>query len=468
MPRAEGGPLRRSDTRAALAAGAMLVIVLLLQGLALSAFVGEESLERADDWFDELRELAETIEARELPDAELADAMYAALPGKTRAVRVLGPDGTLAIGLGEWPPAGQTLRARHHGEAGRGLGSSWRLRADRFLTDEIALPSGARLQIALPLRGIAGEAWEMYRGIAVLVAVSSLFTFAAAFVAARRAFAPLREATALLSRIDARTLGARLPTRHTGDPIDRHAETLNHVLEGIDRAFSRLRDFSADVAHEFRTPLNRTRTVAEVALASGDPAEQRAALERVEANIDELARLVDSLLLIAEAHDRRIPLALEPLDVDAWLALTVEAYAPLFEERGAKLALYACAGTISADRTLLDRVLLNLLENALRHGAGGGRVEIHAERRDGGVSIAIDDAGPGIPAEERERVFERFQRVGPSERGSGGVGLTLARAVARLLGGDIVLETSPLGGARFVFWLPEDRPAPLPQEPPKG
>jgi hypothetical protein len=69
------------------------------------------------------------------------------------------------------------------------------------------------------------------------VAVSGLFTFAAAFIAARRAFAPLREATALLSRIDARTLGARLPTRRTGDPVDRHAETLNRVLEGIDQAF---------------------------------------------------------------------------------------------------------------------------------------------------------------------------------------------------------------------------------------
>lgn len=455
MQRASLGRLRRTDTRAALATGGVLVIVLFLQGLALAVYVAEESLERADGWAEELRELAGTVEVRELPDAELAEALYAALAGRSRAVRVLGPEGAVVAGLGPWPAAEVVLPAHRHGEPDRGLISIWQLRADHFLTDEILLASHARLQIALPLRPFAREAQEMVRGIALLVIISSGFAFAAAFLATRRAFAPLREGTALLARIDARTLGARIPTRGTGDPVDQHAETLNRVLEGIDQAFSRLRRFAADVAHEFRTPLNRTRTIAEVALASGDPAEQRRALERVEANIDELARLVDSLLLIAEAHDRRIPLTLERLDVDAWLALTVEAYAPLFEERGAELTLRTQGGTIAADRTLLDRVVLNLLENALRYGCAGGRVELSAERSEGKLRIAVDDAGPGIAREHRERVFERFERINASERGPGGVGLTLARAVARLFGGDVVAEASHLGGARFVFWMPE-------------
>jgi signal transduction histidine kinase len=86
-------------------------------------------------------------------------------------------------------------------------------------------------------------------------------------------------------------------------------------------------------------------------------------------------------------------------------------------------------------------------------------VEIRADRSDGRVRIAVDDAGPGIADEERERVFERFQRIGRSEDDPGGVGLTLARAVARLLGGDVEIELSPLGGARFVFWLPVAPPA---------
>jgi signal transduction histidine kinase len=110
---------------------------------------------------------------------------------------------------------------------------------------------------------------------------------------------------------------------------------------------------------------------------------------------------------------------------------------------------------IEADRALLDRVLLNLLENALRHGSSGGRVELSAEPSAGGIRIALEDAGPGIAPEDRERVFERFERLDRTRPGSGGgLGLALARAVARLLGGDLVLEPSRLGGARFVWWLP--------------
>ena len=457
MPRGEGRLLRRADARAVVASGLVLVVVLALQGLALYAYAAQESLEQADGWVEGVREMVGTVEARELSDASLADAVYAALPGGRRAVRIRRSDGGLGPSIGSWPPAGSTLPALRREDPDRGLGSFRLLRSSGFLVETIALPSGARLELALPLKRFANEAREMGRGIVLLVGVSSAVAFAAALLATRRAFAPLREATALLARVNARSLGARLPSRRTGDPVDRHAETLNQVLEAIDAAFSRLRGFSSDVAHEFRTPLNRMRTVAEVALASGDAAEQRAALERVEANVDELARLVDSLLLIAEADDRRVPLAPEPLDVDDWLARTAGAYAPLFEERGAKLWLDSRAGTIEADCALLDRVLLNLLENALRHGSAGGRVELSAAPDAGGIRIAVEDAGPGIAPEDRERVFERFERLDRAGRGSGGgLGLALARAVARLLGGDLVLEPSRLGGARFVWWVPAE------------
>jgi two-component system heavy metal sensor histidine kinase CusS len=457
MPRGERGLLRRADARAVVASGLGLVLVLALQGLALYAYAAEESLEQADGWVEQVREMVGTVEARELSDASLADAVYAALPGGRRAVRVRHADGGVGVRIGAWPPAGSRLPALREGDPDRGLGSFRLLRPGRFLVDSIALPSGAQLELALPLKRFANEANEMGRGILLLVGVSSAVAFAAAFLATRRAFAPLREATALLAAVNVRALGARLPSRRTGDPVDRHAETLNQVLEAIDAAFSRLRSFSSDVAHEFRTPLNRMRTVAEVALASGDAAEQRAALERVEESVDELARLVDSLLLIAEADDRRVRLAPERIDVDEWLARTAEAYAPLFEERGAKLWLDSRAGTIEADRALLDRVLLNLLENALRHGSAGGRVELSAEPGEGGVRIAVEDAGPGVAPEDRERVFERFERLDRTRRGStGGLGLALARAVARLLGGDLVLEASRLGGARFVWWVPAE------------
>jgi signal transduction histidine kinase len=169
--------------------------------------------------------------------------------------------------------------------------------------------------------------------------------------------------------------------------------------------------------------------------------------------------MVDTLLLIAEVDDRRVPLKRERVDVDAWLSSMLEAWAPAFEERGAKLSLRSAGGVIEADRALLDRVLSNLLDNALRHGGGAALLE--AQRDPDGLVIALDDAGPGIPETDRERVFERFVRLDRSRRGTtGGLGLALARSVARLLGGDLTLAPSRLGGARFEWRLPRSLAAP--------
>src|SRR6185295_6019429 len=108
---------------------------------------------------------------------------------------------------------------------------------------------------------------------------------------------------------------------------------------------------------------------------------------------------------------------------------------------------------IEGDRVLLDRIIANLLDNALGHAPSGSRVEIHTARRDGGVAIAVDDAGPGIPEADRERVFDRFARLSGANTPGHGLGLSLARAIAELHGGTLRASKSPLGGARFELWL---------------
>jgi signal transduction histidine kinase len=459
MPRAErtARPWHRTDTRAVVAIGGALVLVLTLQAFWLYAFSAEESLEQADHWMAQTRELVRSLEPQEFSDESLLEAAHAALPGGKRTARLWAADGTLRLAQGEWPVPPRAVPARQDDAPSRGLGSFLLLDADAFLVDSIALRGGERLELALPLKRFAGETNEIGRLLALVVLLSSIAAFGVARFATRRAFAPLREGTALLEGVDARHLTARLPTRDTDDPVDRHAETLNRVLGGIEASFSRLRSFSSDVAHELRTPLNRIRNLADVALAHGGAPELAAALERIQGSIDELGRMVDTLLLIAEVDDRRVPLKLESLDVDAWLRRTAEVWAPAFEERGATLALHTAGGTLEADRALLDRVLSNLLDNAVRHGAVGGRVELEAARDEQGLVISLDDAGPGIPEHERARVFERFVRLDRTRRGSaGGLGLALARAMARLLGGDLALERSRLGGARFVWRLPRE------------
>lgn len=447
--------LRRTDTRAVVAITGALVLVLTLQAFWLYLFAAEESLEQADHFLLQGRELVLSLVEEGTPEDALLEAVSAALPGGRRAVRLWGAEGTLRAADGDWPDAKRTVPMRRGDAPNRGLDSVWLLDEDAFLVDSVGLPGGRRLELAMPLRRFAGEAADTGRLLALVVLLSSIAAFGVARFATRRAFAPLAEGTALLDGVDAHHLAARLPTRATGDPVDRHAETLNRVLVGIEASFTRLRSFSSDVAHELRTPLNRIRNVADVALAHGGQQELTTALERIQGSIDELGRMVDTLLLIAEVDDRRVPLKREPVDVDAWLKRTADVWSPAFEERGATLVLHTAAGTIEADRALLDRVLSNLLDNAMRYGAAGGRVELEARAGAGGLVIALDDAGPGIPPDERERVFERFVRLDRSRRGSaGGLGLALARSVARLLGGDLVLRDSRLGGARFEWLLP--------------
>jgi signal transduction histidine kinase len=449
------GLLRRTDARAAAAIAGALVLVLALQASWLYFFAAEEALEQADLFAEQTRELVLSLTPDEIEERPLLEAAYAALPGGRRAVRLFDARGELRASLGEWPPPERTVRARHEGAPERGLGSFWVLDADAFLVDTVELRAGRRLELAMPLRRFAGEAAEIGSLLALVVLVSSIAALGVAVFATRRAFAPLREGTALLAEVDARNLAARLPTRATGDPVDRHAETLNRVLGGIEESFSRLRSFGSDVAHELRTPLNRIRNAADVALAHGGEAELAEALERIQRTVEELGRMVDTLLLIAEVDDRRMPLKRETVDVDAWLRRTAEAWAPAFEERGATLALHSAAGAIEADRAVLDRVLSNLLDNAARHGAAGGHVRLEAGGDASEVWIAVDDAGPGVPEAERERVFERFVRLDRSRRGTaGGLGLALARSLARLLGGDLTVERSRLGGACFAWRLP--------------
>ena len=131
----------------------------------------------------------------------------------------------------------------------------------------------------------------------------------------------------------------------------------------------------------------------------------------------------------------------------------MEAYAPSFEEAGVALAAECEDLAVEGDRVLLDRIVANLLDNALSHAPPGSRVEIRAARCDGGIAITVDDAGPGIAEADRERVFDRFARLTGEKRQGHGLGLALARAIAELHAGRLRVTRSPLGGARFELWL---------------
>jgi two-component system heavy metal sensor histidine kinase CusS len=219
-----------------------------------------------------------------------------------------------------------------------------------------------------------------------------------------------------------------------------------------------MRGFSADAAHELRTPINRILTVSDVAaLDESDPEHWQRALTRVRESAEEMRSLVDSLLLLARGEEGRLRLQRSRFPLPEFLAQLADLYRPLAEEKRVELQLQleGAPADLWADRDLLGRALANLLENAIRHAPPGGVVRLEERGSPAGPVVTVSDSGPGVPPEDREWIFERFtQRDGSRASGGSGLGLPIARMIARLHGGDVTAHDSPLGGAGFSVRLP--------------
>jgi two-component system OmpR family sensor kinase len=287
---------------------------------------------------------------------------------------------------------------------------------------------------------------------------SLLAALLAGYLLAARTASPLRRFAATAARVDAGDLTPRLESG-PDDAAELRilAEAFNHMLDRLDRAFAQQRQFVSDASHELRSPLTAIRGQIEVLARSEQPS--AAEVRRVEATamteMGRVERLVDDLLALAR------------LDEGAASALREVPAAPLLTELAAanpdeptetgELA----EGTIRADPDLLAQVIRNLLGNAHRHAGARGRVSLASHAEADRLVVDVDDDGPGIPAEQRERVFDRFHRSEPGrERASGGsgLGLGIARSIVERHGGRIWIGDSPLGGARVSFELPGFKP----------
>lgn len=441
---------RRSDTWAALVTGGLILVVAALQGAGLYAFSAMEHLEEADLWVGKTlhsvaHELMET-------DATEVDSLRSSFNEFAPRVRLLR-DERVVRSWGEWPDPSRIVEARLIDD-GRTLTAFRLLRAQNWLVAGAPLRPGETVELALSLTHFAEEVAELGRGIFWMTIAYGLIAGLVGVGATVLAFQPLRRATGLLERTNAIESGVLLPARRTGDPVDRHVATLNGVLTQTRAAYQRMRRFSGEAAHELRTPLNRIRNVSEVALIHEDPVEIRAALEAVQNTTTELSEVVQALLFLAEIDSRQKSLRAEALDIDAWLERTAAAYQPMFEEKDVKFAVSSDAGTLECDRRLLDRLLVNLLENALHHTQSGDTVQVGAQWTEAAVAFWVDDSGPGVPISEREQVFEPFLRGRIRWAPGNGLGLALAKSIAEFHGGTIRLEDSPLGGARVIWWIP--------------
>jgi heavy metal sensor kinase len=279
-------------------------------------------------------------------------------------------------------------------------------------------------------------------------------------VLAQRSLAPLARMAENARRITAEQLHGRLPAETSSTELDQLRDAFNDTLARLERSFEQLRRFSADASHELRTPLTALRSVGEVGLRRARTVEDyREVVGSMLEEVDRLTRLADELLTLARAEAGEAKLHPELVDLSSLMTEVSDRLSVLAEERDQIVEARADGPVmVHGDRLALRQALLNLLDNAIKYSPRGTRVILEAGWARGDAFVAVKDQGPGIAAEHRERVFERFYRIDKSrsrEMGGAGLGLSLAKWTAEAHGGRIELESEEGGGSTFRLVFPE-------------
>ncbi len=250
-------------------------------------------------------------------------------------------------------------------------------------------------------------------------------------------------------------LSSRMPV-NGNDELSVLAGNMNAMLERIERLVQGIRQVSDNIAHDLRTPLTRLSSDVQVALQQGDPETYHAALQRVHGELEKMQNIFSSLLSISRAESGGMPVKRAVVDFSELLNELLELYEPSAEERGLVLHGDVAEGLrVYGNRQLLAQIISNLLDNALKYVPAGGEVRLAAHCQDNRIKVVVEDGGPGIPPEMRDKVFERFARLDPSRTMAGsGLGLSLAKAFVELHHGSIAIVKSTLGGSAFLLDFP--------------
>jgi signal transduction histidine kinase len=295
------------------------------------------------------------------------------------------------------------------------------------------------------------------------IAITIVLGLSGGLLTSRNFLRRIDQITGTSRTIMAGDLTERMPVSGTGDELDRLASNLNAMLDQIERLMTGMQEISTNVAHDLRTPLSRLKARAEDALRSGSDADHRQALEQVLEETDRLLATFNALLAIARAEAGQTGEGLQPVEAGGIVREVAELYEPSVEEAGGTLTVSAEGEHwVRADRELLAQALANLIDNALKYGAGtatGPDVAVSVATADGHVAIEVADRGPGIPEPEREHVKERFVRLEPSRTKPGsGLGLSLVSGIMKLHSGRLEL-TDNAPGLKASLVLPCAEPA---------
>jgi heavy metal sensor kinase len=314
------------------------------------------------------------------------------------------------------------------------------------------------IQVARPDAAMRGRLRELSAllalGLPLAVAVAGLGGYAVA----RRALAPIERMTDRARSITADRLSDRLPVHNPDDEMGRLATVFNETLGRLEQSFEQMRRFTADVSHELRTPLTAIRSVGEVGLRGGPRQEQsyRSIIGSMLEEADRLAGLVDRLLTLSRAESGQAKLLREPVDLRLLAEDVLAHLSVLAEEKQQRLTLDAVAGApvAIADRLVLRQALINLVDNAIKFSPAGGEILVRIGGTAREAMFEVADSGPGIAADVRSRIFDRFYRSGESEAAGTGLGLSIARGAVEANGGRLTLERTDTSGSTFRIVMP--------------
>jgi two-component system, OmpR family, sensor kinase len=295
---------------------------------------------------------------------------------------------------------------------------------------------------------------DLRHAMVVTIPLALLIAAAGGYLLARKSLAPVAAMSAKARAISATSLGDRVAVANPADELGQLAITLNALLERLEQSFDSQRRFMADASHELRTPVAILQGELDVTLSRDDrdAREYRDSLKIMRKSVQRLTRIVRDLFLLARGDAGQYPMRDERFYLDEVVAQTVQGFRTLAAERGVAIAEeHEPDLVMRGDEDLVQRLVGNLVENAIKHVPSGGRVLVRSSAADGGLRIEVHDSGSGIAPELRERIFERF--FGADGSGAG-LGLPIARWIAEAHGGRVWLESSGSSGSVFVANLP--------------
>jgi signal transduction histidine kinase len=309
----------------------------------------------------------------------------------------------------------------------------------------------------------------------VALALMALASVGLGWLVAGRVLRPLQAITATARRLEGSTLHERINLQGPQDELKELADTLDHMLGRLDAAFDSQRRFVANASHELRTPLAIVRTEVDVALADPgtSPAELRAMAERVRDASARSERLIEGLLTLARS-ERQLR-AREPADLAAAAEEALAVAAPQLARRALRVSSALGASPVTGDRALLERLVANLVENAIRHNYDGGWLEVDTGLAGDQAVVRVANSGRPIPPDQVDALFEPFRRLAGDRTGSDrgtGLGLSIVRSVATAHGGHASARARADGGLEVIVDLPCGRRptsgVPPPQDTPPG